>query len=209
VYCWAAAPLTVTNSSPAVTVAVETRDAAIARIICTFMAYLPSRDPRRDVLPRAGVRVGSEFDLAANAASMDRHRFPRDSGRIPPISLGRARERDITGTFNRTRTQRCTRAAQRQGAPGEVEARLSDRRRRPFAMPRARPESGWPGRRSESAPRRVVPQINEIGQLTGKQRIGEFAENAEIIQVLTSLGVDYAQGYGVAQPQRVVKSAVA
>jgi len=27
--------------------------------------------------------------------------------------------------------------------------------------------------------------------------------------VLTSLGVDYAQGYGVAQPQRVVKSAVA
>jgi len=27
--------------------------------------------------------------------------------------------------------------------------------------------------------------------------------------VLTSLGVDYAQGYGVAQPQRVVQSAVA
>jgi len=90
-----------------------------------------------------------------------------------------------------------------------VAAQFSDRRRRPFAMPRARPESGWPGRRSESAPRRVVPQINEIGHLTGKQTIGEFAENAEIIQVLTSLGVDYAQGYGVAQPQRVVKSAVA
>ena len=90
-----------------------------------------------------------------------------------------------------------------------VAARLSGRWRRPFAMPRARPESGWPGRRSESAPRRVVPQINEIGHLTGKQTIGEFAENAEIIQVLTSLGVDYAQGYGVAQPQRVVKSAVA
>jgi|SoiMethySBSTD1v2_1073268.scaffolds.fasta_scaffold909446_2 predicted phage gp36 major capsid-like protein len=28
-------------------------------------------------------------------------------------------------------------------------------------------------------------------------------------QMLTSLGVDYAQGYGVAQPQRVLKSAVA
>ena len=27
--------------------------------------------------------------------------------------------------------------------------------------------------------------------------------------MLTSLGVDYAQGYGVAQPQRVLKSAVA
>jgi hypothetical protein len=46
VYCWAAAPLTVTNSNPAVTVAVETPDAAIARIICTFMAYLPTADSR-------------------------------------------------------------------------------------------------------------------------------------------------------------------
>jgi EAL domain-containing protein (putative c-di-GMP-specific phosphodiesterase class I) len=33
--------------------------------------------------------------------------------------------------------------------------------------------------------------------------IAEFAENSEMIQMLTSLGVDYAQGYGVAQPQRV------
>ena len=44
---------------------------------------------------------------------------------------------------------------------------------------------------------------------SGKQTIAEFAENAEIIQMLTSLGVDYAQGYGVAQRQRVLKSAVA
>jgi len=29
---------------------------------------------------------------------MNRHRFPRDSRRILPISLGRAPERDITGT---------------------------------------------------------------------------------------------------------------
>src|SRR5437763_3051899 len=57
--------------------------------------------------------------------------------------------------------------------------------------------------------REMVRSINEIGRLTGKQTIAEFAENAAIIQMLTSLGVDYAQGYGVAQPQRVVKSAVA
>jgi EAL domain-containing protein (putative c-di-GMP-specific phosphodiesterase class I) len=57
--------------------------------------------------------------------------------------------------------------------------------------------------------REMVRSINEIGHLTGKQTIAEFAENAEIIQMLTSLGVDYAQGYGVAQPQRVLKSAVA
>jgi EAL domain-containing protein (putative c-di-GMP-specific phosphodiesterase class I) len=57
--------------------------------------------------------------------------------------------------------------------------------------------------------REMVRSINEIRHLTGKQSIAEFAENAEIIQMLTSLGVDYALGYGVAQPQRVLKPAVA
>jgi diguanylate cyclase (GGDEF)-like protein/PAS domain S-box-containing protein len=57
--------------------------------------------------------------------------------------------------------------------------------------------------------REMVRSINEIGHLTGKKTVAEFAENAEIIQMLTSLGIDYAQGYGVAQPQRVLKSAVA
>jgi diguanylate cyclase (GGDEF)-like protein/PAS domain S-box-containing protein len=57
--------------------------------------------------------------------------------------------------------------------------------------------------------REMVRSINEIGHVTGKQTIAEFAENAEIIQMLTSLGVDYAQGYGIAQPQRVLKAAVA
>jgi diguanylate cyclase (GGDEF)-like protein/PAS domain S-box-containing protein len=55
--------------------------------------------------------------------------------------------------------------------------------------------------------REMVRSINEIGHLTGKQTIAEFAENAEIIQMLRSLGVDYAQGYGVSQPQRVLKAA--
>ncbi len=53
----------------------------------------------------------------------------------------------------------------------------------------------------------MVRSINEIGHLTGKQTIAEFAENAEIIKMLSSLGVDYAQGYGVSQPQRVLKAA--
>lgn len=57
--------------------------------------------------------------------------------------------------------------------------------------------------------REMVRSINEIGHLTGKQTIAEFAENAEIIEMLTSLGIDYAQGYGIAQPSRVLKSAVA
>ena len=54
--------------------------------------------------------------------------------------------------------------------------------------------------------REMVRSINEIGHLTGKLTIAEFAENAEIIQMLTALGVDYAQGYGVAQPQRVLQA---
>ncbi len=54
--------------------------------------------------------------------------------------------------------------------------------------------------------REMVRSINEIGHLTGKKTIAEWAENAEIIEMLRGLGVDYAQGYGVAQPQRVLKA---
>jgi diguanylate cyclase (GGDEF)-like protein/PAS domain S-box-containing protein len=53
--------------------------------------------------------------------------------------------------------------------------------------------------------REMVRSINEIGHLTGKQTIAEFAENQEIIDMLRGLGVDYAQGYGIAMPQRVLK----
>jgi diguanylate cyclase (GGDEF)-like protein/PAS domain S-box-containing protein len=54
--------------------------------------------------------------------------------------------------------------------------------------------------------REMVRSINEIGHLTGKHTIAEFAENQEIINMLRSLGVDYAQGYGVSQPTRVLKA---
>jgi len=56
--------------------------------------------------------------------------------------------------------------------------------------------------------REMVRSINEIGHLTGKQTIAEFAENMEIINMLRTLGVDYAQGYGVSQPQRIVRATV-
>jgi diguanylate cyclase (GGDEF)-like protein/PAS domain S-box-containing protein len=55
--------------------------------------------------------------------------------------------------------------------------------------------------------REIVRSINEIGHLTGKLTIAEFAENAEIINMLRNLGVDYAQGYGIASPQRIRKVA--
>ena len=51
--------------------------------------------------------------------------------------------------------------------------------------------------------REMVRSINEIGHLTGKQTIAEFAENEDIITMLRGMGVDYAQGYGVSEPKRV------
>lgn len=54
--------------------------------------------------------------------------------------------------------------------------------------------------------REMVRSINEIGHLTGKQTIAEFAENEEIIAMLRGMGIDYAQGYGVSQPSRVMKA---
>jgi diguanylate cyclase (GGDEF)-like protein len=54
--------------------------------------------------------------------------------------------------------------------------------------------------------REMVRSINEIGHLTGKRTIAEFAENAEIITMLRGMGVDYAQGYGVSEPKRLMQS---
>ena len=51
--------------------------------------------------------------------------------------------------------------------------------------------------------REMVRSINEIGHLTGKKTIAEFAENEEIITMLKGMGIDYAQGYGVAEPERI------
>jgi diguanylate cyclase (GGDEF)-like protein/PAS domain S-box-containing protein len=59
---------------------------------------------------------------------------------------------------------------------------------------------------NDAIDREMVRSINEIGHLTGKLVIAEFAENSEIIQTLASLGVDYAQGYGIAQPSRLSKT---
>lgn len=53
--------------------------------------------------------------------------------------------------------------------------------------------------------REMVRSINEIGHLTGKKVIAEYAENAELINALRDMGIDYAQGYGVAQPSRVYR----
>lgn len=49
--------------------------------------------------------------------------------------------------------------------------------------------------------RAMVKSINEIGHVMGKQTIAEFVEDPAILERVRILGVDYAQGYGIARPQ--------
>ncbi len=55
--------------------------------------------------------------------------------------------------------------------------------------------------------REMVRSINEIGHLTGKKTIAEYAANTEIITMLKGMGVDYAQGYGISEPKRILMTA--
>ena len=47
----------------------------------------------------------------------------------------------------------------------------------------------------------MVAAINQIGHVMDIATIAEFVENADIIASLRSIGVDYAQGYGISQPK--------
>ncbi len=51
--------------------------------------------------------------------------------------------------------------------------------------------------------RTLVSNINDIGHLLGKQTVAECAEDADTIAILGTLGVDYAQGFGIARPQPI------
>jgi|APLak6261673822_1056097.scaffolds.fasta_scaffold00191_10 diguanylate cyclase (GGDEF)-like protein/PAS domain S-box-containing protein len=46
----------------------------------------------------------------------------------------------------------------------------------------------------------MVKAINEVGHVMGKKTVAEFVENQQILDLLRTLGVNYAQGYGIAKP---------
>ncbi len=48
--------------------------------------------------------------------------------------------------------------------------------------------------------RALVEATNQIGHAMGIKTIAEFVENQEILAALRTIGVDYAQGYGIAKP---------
>lgn len=52
----------------------------------------------------------------------------------------------------------------------------------------------------DSTARVMVASINNIAQEMGLKTIAEFVESAQIMEQLRSLGIDYAQGYHIAQP---------
>ena len=48
--------------------------------------------------------------------------------------------------------------------------------------------------------RAMVKSINDVGQVMGMQTIAEFVENDAIKSILTDIGVNFAQGYGLGKP---------
>lgn len=48
--------------------------------------------------------------------------------------------------------------------------------------------------------RAMVEAINQIGHVMGLKTVAEFVENQEILDLLRVIGVDFAQGYGIAKP---------
>ena len=53
---------------------------------------------------------------------------------------------------------------------------------------------------SDPISRAMVKSINEIGQVMGMKTVAEFVESESILDCLMTMGVDYVQGYAIAEP---------
>ena len=51
----------------------------------------------------------------------------------------------------------------------------------------------------------MVRAINDIGHLLGKRTVAEFVESAATMELLRTLGVDFAQGYAVGRPVPIAR----
>ncbi len=49
----------------------------------------------------------------------------------------------------------------------------------------------------------LVHSINEIAHILDKKTIAEYVENNDILEKLQEIGVDYAQGFGIAYPEAI------
>ena len=46
--------------------------------------------------------------------------------------------------------------------------------------------------------------VNRISHILGMQTVAESVENAQVLAKITELGMDYAQGYFIAEPEAMV-----
>jgi diguanylate cyclase (GGDEF)-like protein/PAS domain S-box-containing protein len=53
----------------------------------------------------------------------------------------------------------------------------------------------------------MVESINRIGHVMGIRIIAEFVENEPILQKLSEIGVDFAQGFGIHKPEALIRTA--
>lgn len=51
----------------------------------------------------------------------------------------------------------------------------------------------------------MVKSINELGHVMGKLTVAEFVEKESILWKLREIGVDYAQGFGIARPRPLIE----
>jgi EAL domain-containing protein (putative c-di-GMP-specific phosphodiesterase class I) len=54
---------------------------------------------------------------------------------------------------------------------------------------------------SDRADRAFVEAIQNVALTLGMETVAEYAESQELIAALEEIGVDHAQGYGVAKPR--------
>ena len=47
----------------------------------------------------------------------------------------------------------------------------------------------------------MVKSINEIGHILGLKTVAEYVESSSVLDRLSDIGIDYAQGFGIAEPR--------
>ncbi len=50
----------------------------------------------------------------------------------------------------------------------------------------------------------MVKTINEIGHILGLKTVAEYVENTSVLERLREIGIDYAQGFGIAKPRPLI-----
>jgi EAL domain-containing protein (putative c-di-GMP-specific phosphodiesterase class I) len=61
---------------------------------------------------------------------------------------------------------------------------------------------------SDLTARSIVQGITEIGHASGMRIIAEHVEDAHIFESLCTMGVDFAQGFGLSRPEPFIREAL-